>query len=130
MLINIFIFPAGNYARSGSPGRNGHNMSPSGTLKTQSLEDINEQLKDIRLKRLELSMTTKISMPVLKSIPVDVGAKKKPAVKTKKGPFFHPNLEYVVEKIIHSPYLTKPTEKYPGKYDSTVRGVRAVRTAY
>lgn len=30
--------------------------------------------------------------------------------------FYHPNLEFAVEKMMHSPYLTKPYEKYPGMY--------------
>ena len=44
---------------------------------------------------------------------------KKPIQNTEKMSikcdFYHPSIEFAVERIMHSPYLTSPDMKYPGK---------------
>ena len=90
--------------------------------KQSSIDDINEKLKDVRLKRLELSQATKASSKKSQQqskavAPLNnekIAKKKPPSGKGKEGKLYHPNIEYAVEKIVHSPYLTKPSEKYPG----------------
>ena len=113
--IRYFILGGGKTSGTRSPGEKISNGSPV----QKTLGDIEEKLKEIKAQRLELSLNSKstVSIPHIKSMePVsDRNIKQKSPIKgKKKGQFYHPNLEYVVEKIIHSPYLTKPTEKYPG----------------
>ena len=68
-----------------------------------------------------------ISKPSLMA-PIDIDKSSRKNVKTpkdmKKNKLYHPNLEYVVEKIIHSPYLTKPGDKYPETTFSVPEAIR------
>ena len=60
--------------------------------------------------------------------PLDVERNVRKNVKTpkdtKRNKLYHPNLEYIVEKIIHSPYLTKPGDKYPETTFSVPEAIR------
>lgn len=117
-------------------------VSPEGqrattsSSKKQSLDDINEKLKGVRLRRIELSTPALSKLPFNGSMnsksslttPLDVERNVRKNVKTpkdtKRNKLYHPNLEYVVEKIIHSPYLTKPGDKYPETTFSVPEAIR------
>jgi hypothetical protein len=118
-----------------------HDLVGKGSVTTHSpakkkynLEQIDAELKIIANKRLELAKKLNVKIPklfsknekkekdkketlekndskVLKN-EIDSNSKAVQKPKTKKG-LFHSDLEYVVEKMIHSPYLTKPSGKYP-----------------
>lgn len=126
-LINLLIFvavvsgPGKHIKSSDSPSETPKQESP----KQPSIDDINEKLKEVRLKRLQLSHASKPSTKKSQQNTTAVAPlnnekntkKKAPqAGKGKEEKLHHPDLEYAVEKIMHSPYLTKPTEKYPGEW--------------
>ena len=118
--ISVSSGPGKHAKGSDSPLETPKQESP----KQNSIDDINEKLKDVRLKRLELSQATKAgskkSQQQSKAVaPLNnekTAKKKPPSGKGKEGKLYHPNIEYAVEKIVHSPYLTKPSEKYPGRW--------------
>jgi hypothetical protein len=114
----------------GSVGK-GSVTTHSPAKKKYNLEQIDAELKIIANKRLELAKKLNVKIPklfsknekakkenlekndskVLKN-EIDSNSKAVQKPKAKKG-LFHSDLEYVVEKMIHSPYLTKPSGRYP-----------------
>lgn len=63
------------------------------------LEEINQQLAEVRKQKQELEKPVK-----RKSIKLEK--------KGSKNSFHHPKLDYVMAEVVYSPYMTKPNEKY------------------
>jgi hypothetical protein len=124
------------------------NTSSSPSKKKYNLEEIDAELIKIKYQRLELAKKLDVKIPkiiskheknkknkkedfeknskILKNeIQSNSKAIQKP--KAKKGGLFHSNLEYVVEKMIHSPYLTKPSGKYPESTFSVPEALRSFK---
>mmetsp|Transcript_9906 Transcript_9906/g.16609 ORF Transcript_9906/g.16609 Transcript_9906/m.16609 type:complete len:353 (-) Transcript_9906:254-1312(-) len=69
----------------------------------RKLEMLNKQIADVREKRKE----------VKPSDDMRVYGPKRDYSKVQKKMFSHPKLDYVYGEIMHSPYLTPPTQSYP-----------------
>lgn len=69
----------------------------------KKLEKISEQLAEVRAKRLTMK---RFDDGRVRGPPRDYTS-------VPKKLFSHPRLEYVYGEIMHSPYMTNPTDRYP-----------------
>ena len=73
------------------------------------------QIKEVQRQKMEMAATmggapTRGRSPLIKSYD-ELKGMESSVTKPKKTAFHHPQLEYVVEKIIHSPYMTRPIDQ-------------------
>jgi hypothetical protein len=65
----------------------------------EKLDEINKQLAEVRKKLAERNPSK--------------AQRKNSKSPVKKREFHHPKLEFILGQIVHSPYMTKPLDKYP-----------------
>ena len=115
----------GTQSMNGSPIMTKRTVSPSRSVSSsgskkpptakQQLKIIEAQIKEVQRQKMEITATmgsapTRGRSPLIKSYEELKEMESSMVTKPKKA-FHHPQLEYVVEKIIHSPYMTRPIDQ-------------------
>jgi hypothetical protein len=115
----------GTQSMNGSPIMTKRTVSPSRSVSSsgskkpptakQQLKIIEAQIKEVQRQKMEITATmgsapTRGRSPLIKSYEELKEMESSMVAKPKKA-FHHPQLEYVVEKIIHSPYMTRPIDQ-------------------
>jgi hypothetical protein len=97
----------GSPSRGGSPNSGLH--YPISDNAEEKLSDITRKLQEVRLLRRQLSpVSTKKKKLKKKS---DSNQRQHKSKVTRE--YFHPQLEYVIAEVAHSPYMISPTQRYP-----------------
>eukprot|EP01038_Epipyxis_sp_PR26KG_P010293 gene10293-13837_t len=107
--------------RSLSPSTNHNSLSsPSSVIAKKKIDEIAEQLLEVRRKRLEFNGADKSNSGRVHS------ARRDYAKKVAKS-FHHPNFEYVLGEIVYSPYLTRPSAAYSDETFQMASRLRELR---
>lgn len=100
-----------------------------GKAPEEHLTELTNQINEVRRLRREFekSNSNEGTSAAVKALneKKKLEIKKQLALEKKmKSTLYHPNLEYILGEVVHSPYMTKPLDKYPEKTFTLVHELR------
>ncbi len=99
------------------------------TASEEHLTELTKQINEIRRLRREFEKSnsdegTSAAVKALNEKKKIEIQKQMALEKKMKSTLYHPNLEYILGEVVHSPYMTKPLDKYPEKTFTLVHELR------
>ncbi len=104
-------------------------VTQGGKAPEEHLTELTNQINEVRRLRREFekSNSNEGTSAAVKALneKKKLEIKKQLALEKKmRSTLYHPNLEYILGEVVHSPYMTKPLDKYPEKTFTLVHELR------